>query len=294
MAISAPEFKFRKAELQCVPCQETSRIIGFYEWLQEDAAASRVLTELEAVDVATLLKNRVPGEAPKPKSPVEVAAIGLYVIKNCGERSCQLHSFSNTLGTAPSSPRLQGHADAVLSAYIHPFVNYIEKGLFQDLDMGSIRKEITMSNRTDIFIVHGRDEAAKQTVARFIEKLGLRPIILHEQRNCGLTLIEKFEESANVLFSVILLTPDDVGRLTGEPESSNEHRARQNVVLEMGYFIGRIGRDRVFLLKKAGVEIPSDYGGIVYTEMDSGNGWKQELLRELKGAGFAGGGAKSG
>ena len=63
----------------------------------------------------------------------------------------------------------------------------------------------------DIFIVHGRDNAVKEEVARFIDKLGLHPIILHEKPDRGKTIIEKFEHHSDVGFAVVLLTPDDVG-----------------------------------------------------------------------------------
>lgn len=111
-------------------------------------------------------------------------------------------------------------------------------------------------------------------------------MILHELRNSGRTIIEKFEENAEVQFAVILLTPDDVGRLKTEAEPQLCPRPRQNVVFEMGYFIGRIGRDRVFPLTVGDTEIPSDYAGVVYTEMDGRGAWKGDLVRELKGAKF--------
>ena len=138
----------------------------------------------------------------------------------------------------------------------------------------------------DVFVVHGHDEATKQTVARFLERLGLNPIILHEQSNRGRTIIEKFEDHAEVQFAVVILTPDDLGRPATEPEAALKFRARQNVIFEMGYFIGRIGRERVFPLKLGNVDIRSDYSGVAYTEMDARGGWKGELVRELKGAGF--------
>ena len=84
----------------------------------------------------------------------------------------------------------------------------------------------------------------------------------------------------------MILTPDDIGRLTTDPETSGRLRARQNVIFEMGYFIGRIRRERVFPLRVGEVDIPSDYAGVVHTEMHSRGAWKGELVRELKSAGF--------
>ncbi len=137
-----------------------------------------------------------------------------------------------------------------------------------------------------VFIVHGHDDLAKTSVARFIEKLGLQAIILHEQPNKGQTIIEKFESNAaNVGFAVVLLTPDDVGAPKDSPNDVKE-RARQNVILELGYFCGSLGRNRVCVLYKEGVEIPSDYLGVVYTPLDSAGGWHLKLAKEMKEAGL--------
>ena len=137
---------------------------------------------------------------------------------------------------------------------------------------------------TDIFIVHGHDEAAKESVARFIEKLELNPVILHEQSNKGRTIIEKFEDHANVGFAVVLMTPDDVGALAKEKDKLKP-RARQNVILELGFFLGKLGRTRVCALHKD-VEIPSDYKGVLFIPMDASNGWQLSLAKEIKAAGI--------
>ncbi len=136
-----------------------------------------------------------------------------------------------------------------------------------------------------IFVVHGRDEAARETVARYISGLDLEPIILHEKSSQGRTIIEKFEEYADVAFAVVLLTPDDVGRPADESDPSHP-RARQNVIFELGYFVGKIGRERVCALLKADVEIPSDYHGVVYLKMDDAGAWKLALAREIHSAGI--------
>ncbi|MHC1596217.1 MAG: TIR domain-containing protein [Candidatus Syntropharchaeales archaeon] len=137
----------------------------------------------------------------------------------------------------------------------------------------------------DVFIVHGSDEAAKESVARFIERLDLNSIILHEQPNAGRTIIEKFEEYSNVGFAIVLLTPDDI--CASEDEKENlKPRARQNVIFELGYFIGRLGRERVCALYKKDVEIFSDYQGVLYVPMDSNDGWQLKLAKEIKAAGI--------
>jgi len=136
-----------------------------------------------------------------------------------------------------------------------------------------------------IFIVHGHNELAKQTTARTLSNLGLKPIILHERPDGGKTIIEKFENnSLNIGFAIALLTSDDEGKSKNETEL--RARARQNVIFEMGYFIGKLGRNRVFLLLENGVEKPGDLDGIVYTKMDSHESWKLKLVKELKAAGY--------
>ena len=132
-----------------------------------------------------------------------------------------------------------------------------------------------------VFVVHGHDEGARETVARFLMQLGFDPIILHEQANQGRTVMEKVEAHGEVGFAVVLLTPDDEGSVKG---GTSEPRVRQNVLLELGYFLGRLGRDKVCALKRGTVEIPSDFAGVVWESMD-GNGWKQALGRELEAAG---------
>lgn len=137
-----------------------------------------------------------------------------------------------------------------------------------------------------VFVVHGHDNEAKESVARFIERLRLSPIILHEQPNSGRTVIEKFEVFSDVGFAVVLLTPDDIGTSSAEP-ANLKPRARQNVILELGYFMGKLSRFRVCALYKSGVEIPSDYQGVLYIELDTAGAWKQKLAQELVEANFS-------
>jgi predicted nucleotide-binding protein len=131
-----------------------------------------------------------------------------------------------------------------------------------------------------IFIVHGH-AGAEQAVARFLARLDFEPIILHEQANQGRTVIEKFEAHSDVGFAVVLLTPDDVGGAQG---ALQRPRARQNVVLELGYFIGRLGRNRVCALKQGDVELPSDILGVVWEELDQHGAWQMKLAKELDAA----------
>ncbi|MBZ9980359.1 nucleotide-binding protein [Mesorhizobium sp. BR-1-1-8] len=126
-----------------------------------------------------------------------------------------------------------------------------------------------------VFIVHGHDEAIRETVARFVGQIGMTPVILHEQPNKGRTIISKFrDEAASVGFAIVLVTPDD-GELP-----------RQNVIFELGFFLGALGAERVAAIVKQPVTTPSDYDGVVYIPYDGSGGWKIALAKEMKAAGY--------
>lgn len=148
-------------------------------------------------------------------------------------------------------------------------------------------KPPTSVGSSSVFIVHGHDNAICSETARLLSKLQLDPVILHEQPNGGKTIIEKFEtHSSDAAFAVVLLTADDIGGKNGDAAESLNSRARQNVVLELGYFYGRLGRNKVCAVYEEGVELPSDLQGIVWVLLDSGGAWKTELAKELRSAGL--------
>lgn len=147
-----------------------------------------------------------------------------------------------------------------------------------------IEESQKISDKT-VFIVHGRDEETKQTVARFLEKLGLKVVILHERGNSGLTIIEKLAKHSVVAYAVVLLTADDVGAMK-TAEQTLHNRARQNVVFELGYFMAKLGRENVCVIQRGDIELPSDSDGILYIPYDPSEGWKLLLARELKDAGL--------
>lgn len=141
-------------------------------------------------------------------------------------------------------------------------------------------------NPSRVFVVHGRDDGAREMVARLIEQLDLEAVILEEQPSGGRTVISKFkEEAVDIGFAVVLLTPDDEGRRRGG-DNEMKPRARQNVVLELGFFLASLGQERVCALLKGDVEIPSDIDGVIYLSMNETNSWKFDLVKELAAAGF--------
>jgi len=145
-----------------------------------------------------------------------------------------------------------------------------------------------VSTSRTVFIVHGHDEAIKQSIARFLEKLDLKVVILHEKPDQGKTIIEKLEASSSeidIAYAIVILTPDDVGARASEQDTL-QPRARQNVVFELGYFIAKLGRQRVCALYTEGVELPSDFQGVLYTPLDKPGAWKLQLAREISAAGI--------
>lgn len=135
-----------------------------------------------------------------------------------------------------------------------------------------------------VFIVHGHDAGLREDVARLITVLGLEPIVLHEKANQGQTLVEKFLRHSDVGFALVVMTADDLGK--AKTEDAARPRARQNVVFEWGYFVGKLGRERVCALYEQGIDLPSDLHGIVYIPLDTTGNWRFGLVKELKAAGY--------
>jgi predicted nucleotide-binding protein len=176
---------------------------------------------------------------------------------------------------------LQNMARQLIVPFARDYIDYVKREF-------SVSEATVLPIRSGpaarkVFIVHGHDDGAREAVARYLERLAFEVIILHEQASRGRTIIEKIEDHGEVGFAVVLLTPDDIG---GTDNASLKRRARQNVILELGYFIARLTRSRVCALKRGDVEVPSDFGGVVYTEFDENGGWKTSLGRELEAAGF--------
>jgi predicted nucleotide-binding protein len=135
---------------------------------------------------------------------------------------------------------------------------------------------------SDVFVVHGHDHGLKNAVARFVHTLGLNPVILHEKADAGHTIIEKLEDHASPGFAVVLCTKDDVGHAAG-PGHTLRDRPRQHVVLELGFFLGRLGRERVCAIVDPGLELPSDHDGVLFAPRAE---WQQKLLERLSSANY--------
>lgn len=134
-----------------------------------------------------------------------------------------------------------------------------------------------------VFLAHGRDQAVFEMVARFIERMGLLPVVLSELPELGIqTGIEKLELNADVAFAVVILVPE-------QDETSGGRQSRrpsQSVILELGYLIGKIGRKNVCVVASDQVELPPELGGIATIALDSAGAWRMNLATEMRIAGL--------
>lgn len=207
-----------------------------------------------------------------------------FLIKKYGNNSYEHTSFTKTyfslglytVGT-PNSEFVAAcqsglrKTEAIFQTYLEEMAEEVEltSTIVQPMDYAKV------------FIVHGHDGELKESVARIIERQGIEAVILSEQANQGKTIIEKFENYSDVGGAICLYTADDIGGSKGTDSSAP--RARQNVVFETGYFMGRLGREHIVILVDHGVEMPSDLSGVVYTNTAN---WQIDLLKELKEMGY--------
>ena len=211
----------------------------------------------------------------------------------CGEQSHYLVELGRIRFYpmyAPSTDEAQRSSWTNAAERVRNLVNTVKEEieLFEDNSRLSpaLPTDTAASPTASVFVVHGHDEELKQSVARSLERLGLDPVILHERPNKGRTIIEKFDDYSKVGFAVVLLSADDIGRSTVESEDS--YRPRQNVVFELGFFLGRLGRERVAAIFRPHekFEMPSDYSGVLFIEYDSEGAWRYKLAKELKAVGI--------
>jgi hypothetical protein len=181
--------------------------------------------------------------------------------------------------------RIQRQVQQLLS-----IAQQVDDGLYGHGPASTPSTEVRPADIVDgdhVFLVHGRDHRV-QGVARHIEKAGGKVTILQETTlNGASTTIERLEDqAAHACHAVVIFTGDDEGRLAGDEDL--HRRARQNVVAELGYFVGNLGRRHVTVLSERGVEIPSNFSGVGYIELDEGGAWRAKLLDELRDAKVSG------
>lgn len=195
-------------------------------------------------------------------------------------------------GEGGPDPEVQKRRNAVMrvqeaTARLEHLVGVVDEKTIRGVDDRPAPTAAAPPTSRRVFVVHGRNQTVKSEVARTLERLGLEPIVLHEQPDGGRTIIEKLEDHAeDVAFAVVLMTGDDQGGPKAAAPGTYQLRARQNVVLELGLFLGKLGRSRVRVLHEAGVEMPSDYLSVLYIPLDTGGAWQLRLVREMRSAGL--------
>ena len=230
------------------------------------------------IDDATLLKEKKVNSS-TPALKAWQTRVQAFLTEMFGEDDVRTKNFKKRQFysiTLDSSSDIRKCCNAIettileLQAYLYDEIEDAKTEQAMSYDIGKI------------FIIHGHDGELKESVARLIEKQGIQAIILSEMTNTGKTIIEKFEENSDVGAAIALFTSDDVG---GKADDKNpRQRARQNVIFECGYFMGKLGRDRVIILSEPNVEMPSDLDGVVWTNKEF---WEIELLRDLNDMGFS-------
>ena len=139
-----------------------------------------------------------------------------------------------------------------------------------------------------VFVVYGHDEIARTQLEAMLRRWDLDPIILDQQASAGQTIIEKLEEyGSDVGYAIVLATPDDEGR--AKNEDNYKSRVRQNVVLELGMFLSKLGREKVAILLKEApdFEKPSDIQGLIYIPFQNKvDDVSISLIRELSRQGY--------
>jgi predicted nucleotide-binding protein len=246
--------------------EELARLREEFEALpvHDDARLKQLCHELE-----TVTRKALPNDADRYVSAIKHAFNAFYPRVFIG-------------GAPDQTPRTwpQGKADmvGVIDSILHNIrLNDAEDKQPDRTPERDMRK---------IFIVHGHDHGMLRDVDAFVRRIGIEPVVLIDEPNRGRTVIEKFEQNANVPFAVVLFSPDDVGRAVADRPDSEKRRPRQNVVLELGFFIGTLGRPNVAVMVDDTEEVkwdsPSDYAGVVTIPYRPGSDWQMRLMRELK------------
>lgn len=262
---------------------ETSEKIG-------KSKTNRIVTDIDRTDLNLIIEEVI---IPYQKGQ-EFVVNGFVLVK---KNIIRLKVISTDKSARELSEYENAHMPAGVIMYISPedilsydkYITDITTQVLKESSEYGKKDEKQVSEKTfdknKIFIVHGRDNESKITVARFVEKLGFEASILHEQASDGMTIIEKIEKNTNVGFAIVLYTPCDIGYPKDEPANA-KNRARQNVVFEHGYLISKIGRNNVCALVRGDIETPNDISGVVYIKMDENEGWKLPLAKEMKSSGL--------
>lgn len=218
-----------------------------------------------------LVQWRLPTKFEEAKSLI----FNLY--RTVGDLGEEGYSLPNDLTYEP-----HGNTNNAIHSFNNQFLDYF-KEVIKEIVAANPEIEYNTAEKIKgktVFIIHGHDNGLKIEIQLLLTRAGVNNIVLHEQPDKGRTIIDKLvEESSDSNYAIALLSPDDM-------LIDGSKRARQNVILEIGYFIGRLGKERVRILKKGNIEIPSDLQGILYENYDSTGVWKMKLCKELIAVGI--------
>lgn len=245
--------------------------------VEADETVKRLIVEVDA-----LLARTDPGMHEEARVWIEVAYATLQNLFE-GDEAENFMDIPRFVRDVRANPRAEVAKDLkahrarleITSGKMHLFRGPAPTDLRPDANVSPIANQV--------FLVHGHEELLRLKIELFLTRAGLAPVVLMDQPSGGATVIEKFERYASAsAYAVVLLTCDDVGRARSAPQLLP--RARQNVVLELGYFIGKLGRERVCILHESGIELPSDISGVVYVSLT--DDWQDKLTMEMRSAGL--------
>ncbi len=266
IVVGFPEYSWTTLSSKLLDKQ--TKLVGKYRsWYNQSKEIIKIFLPDDLEEFTIYYKGKSP---PKDFEIIDILQLNIQVWK--GDKSDVIQKFQN---------KFSCQKNILLS------IKHLELEESELKERRKVEKLEEYSER--VFIIHGHDEGMKESVARLLEKLGLEPVILHEEPNEGKTIIEKFEKYSDVGFAIALFSPDDRGYSIKEGKGSIKPRARQNVIIETGYFFGKLGRNKVAILYKEqeDFEFPTDYEGVIYIPYDSKDAWKLEILKEMSSQGYS-------
>jgi len=231
------------------------------------------------------------------------------ILDRVDELPAQIRSIQWVDFTTDSYPQNLSKLKDALSYVINNYENQdlYSADLIREQVSNLAENQPKESTPSAVFLVHGHDNEFLKEAKDLLIRWGIEPIVLKEEENRQQTtpqnLFDKFHQhSARAKFAVVLLTDDDFGAAVREynaefqgdrvKDRALQYRARQNVILEMGFFYGRLGSERVFVIQKHShgfyprFERPSDLDGIMFDEVDSVGQWRDTLYKRLAAVGF--------
>lgn len=182
------------------------------------------------------------------------------LLKKSNQAIVQEKRTGNNLGTV-----LKLANGCIVNCWDKGTVSFQGKNVEQIMSILSEAPALPMQNRK-VFVVYGHDNNARTQLEAMLRRWDLEPLILDQLISSGQTIIEKLEEyTQQVNFGIVLATPDDMGYPKND-ETKKQYRVRQNVVLELGMLLARVGREKVAILLSQSEEMekPSDIDGLIY------------------------------